>query len=73
MTLLRLCEDLLTRQGVNVRGLAPYELASRALSTSDLANIAGSVFNRTLLSGYESGQRTFVGVFRQGRRPTSAR
>ena len=66
MTLLRLCEDLLTRQGVNVRGLAPYELASRALSTSDLANIAGSVFNRTLLSGYESGQRTFVGVFRQG-------
>ena len=66
MTLLRLCEDLLTRQGVNVRGLAPYELASRALSTSDLANIAGSVFNSTLLSGYESGQRTFVGVFRQG-------
>jgi len=65
MSLLRLCEDLLTRQGVNVRGLSSREVATRALSTSDLANIAGSVFNRTLLQGYESAPRTFVGVFRQ--------
>lgn len=65
MNLLRLCEDLLQRQGVNVRALAPHEIASRALSTSDLANIAGAVFNRTLLQGYESTPRTFVGVFRQ--------
>jgi len=66
MSLLRLCEDLLQRQGVNVRSLSSHEIASRALSTSDLANIAGSVVNRTLLQGYESGTRTFVGVFRQG-------
>jgi hypothetical protein len=66
MTLLRMCEDLLVRQGVSVRGMSPMELAARALSTSDLSNIAGSVMNRTLLMGYESAPRTFVGVFRQG-------
>lgn len=66
MTLLRLCEDLLARQGVNVRGLAPHEIATRALSTSDLADITSSVMNRTLAMGYESSPRTFVGVFRQG-------
>jgi len=65
MSLLRLCEDLLVRQGVNVRGMSSMDLASRALSTSDLANIAGAVFNKTLLAGYESSPRTFVGVFRQ--------
>lgn len=65
MSLLRLCEDLLTRQGVSVRGLSSHEIATRALSTSDLANIAGSVFNRTLLQGYQGAPRTFVGVFRQ--------
>lgn len=66
MSLLRLCEDLLQRQGVDVRSLSSHEIATRALSTSDLANIAGSVVNRTLLQGYESGTRTFAGVFRQG-------
>lgn len=66
MTLLRVCEELVVRQGVSVRGMSPMELAGRALSTSDLAFIAGSLTNRTLLSGYESAPRTFVGVFRQG-------
>lgn len=66
MTLLRLCEDLLQRQGVRVRGMDRMEIATRALSTSDLANITGAVTNRTLLMGYESAPRTFVGVFRQG-------
>ena len=65
MSLLRLSEELLERNGVNTRGMSPHDIATRALSTSDLANIAGSVFNRTLLSGYESAPRTFVGVFRQ--------
>jgi hypothetical protein len=66
MSLIRLCEDLLMRQGVNCRGLSPMEIATRAISTSDLANIAGSTMNRTLRQGYDSGMRTFVGVFRQG-------
>ena len=65
MSLLRLCEDLLGRQGVSTRGMHPQEIATRALSTSDLANITGSVMNRSLLMGYESAPRTFVGVFRQ--------
>lgn len=65
MSLLRLCEDLLARQGVSVRGMSSREIATRALSTSDLANIVGAVTNRTLLAGYENAPRTFVGVFRQ--------
>ncbi|MFT5766743.1 MAG: hypothetical protein ACI9DH_000562 [Halioglobus sp.] len=66
MTLLRISEDILTAGGVNVRGMSSHEIATRALSTSDLASIAGSLVNRTLLQGYESAPRTFVGVFRQG-------
>lgn len=66
MTLLRLCEDLLQREGVNVRHLSSMEMAARALSTSDLVHITGTVTNRTLLNGYESTPRTFVDVFRQG-------
>jgi hypothetical protein len=69
MSLVRLCEDLLQRQGVNCRGLSPMEIATRAISTSDLTNIAGSTMNRTLRQGYDSGRRTFVGVFRQGTAP----
>lgn len=69
MSLVRLCEDLLQRQGINCRGLSPMEIATRAISTSDLSNIAGSTMNRTLRQGYDSGRRTFVGVFRQGTAP----
>jgi len=65
MSLLRISEELLGMQGVSVRGLSQREIATRALSTSDLVNIAGSLTNRTLLSGYETGRRTFVDVFRQ--------
>jgi hypothetical protein len=66
MSLLRLCEELLTMQGVNVRALSPHEIATRALSTSDLAHITSNLVNKTLAAGYESAPRTFVGVFRQG-------
>ena len=66
MSLLRLSEELLQREGVNVRGMSSQEIATRAISTSDLAIIAGSLVNRSLLQGYESAPRTFVGVFRQG-------
>lgn len=65
MSLLRLCEDLLVGEGVSVRGLSSREIATRALTTSDLPNITGSAMNRSLLSGYESAPRTFVGVFRR--------
>ena len=64
MNLTRLCEEILTIGGVSVRGMSHREIATRALSTSDLANIVGAVYNKTLLMGYESAPRTFVGVFR---------
>lgn len=65
-SLLQVCEDLLSLQGVSVRGLSPMDIAARALSTSDLANITSNLVNKTLAAGYESAPRTFVGVFRQG-------
>lgn len=65
MSLLRLSEELLTLRGVNCRGMSPEQIAVRALSTSDLPSILANVMNKTLRAGYESAQRTFVGVFRQ--------
>lgn len=65
MSMMRIAEELLQNQGVNCRGMTPMDLASRALTTSDLPFITGTVMNRTLLQGYESAPRTFVGVFRQ--------
>lgn len=65
MSLLRMSEELLQREGVSTRGMSKRELATRALSTSDLPLIAGSLMNRSLLQGYESSPRTFMGVFRQ--------
>jgi len=65
MTLLRVCEELLVRQGVQTRGLSAMELAGRALSTSDFVGITANTMNRSLLMGYENAPRTFVGVFRQ--------
>lgn len=69
MSLLRLGEELLTAQGINTRGMGRNELVSRALTTSDLPLIAGSVMNRSLLDAYESRNRTFVEVFRQASAP----
>lgn len=65
MSMIRICEDLLARQGVSVRGMSQLQLAERAMSTSDFVGITASITNRSLLIGYESTPRTFVGVFRQ--------
>lgn len=65
MSMVRLCEDLLTLRGVNCRGMSPEQIAVRALSTSDLPAILANVMNKTLRAGYENAPRTFVGVFRQ--------
>jgi hypothetical protein len=65
MTLLRLAEEILTIGGVNCRGMSKREIATRAMSTSDFANILADVTNKTLRTGYDSAPRTFVGVFRQ--------
>lgn len=66
MTLLRVCEELLSRGGISTRGMTPMQITSRALSTSDFVGITANTMNRSLLQGYESAPRTFVGLFRQG-------
>lgn len=61
MSLLRLAEDVLTSQGQDVRGLAPHELAERALhSSSDFVEILANVANKTLRQGYEEAPQTFA-------------
>ena len=61
MSLMRLAEDVLTSQGQNVRGLAPSELAERALhSTSDFVEILANVANKSLRSAYEEAPQTFA-------------
>lgn len=65
MSLVRLCEELLTVRGISCRGMGPEQIAVRALTTSDLPAILANVMNKTLRAGYENAPRTFVGVFRQ--------
>ena len=65
MSMLRLSEELLSLQGVNVRGMSPMQLAARAISTSDLEAITANVANKSLLMGYMATPRTFANVFRQ--------
>lgn len=61
MSLMRMAEEILTSQGQNVRGLAPYELAERALhSSSDFVEILANVANKSLRSAYEEAPQTFA-------------
>lgn len=53
MSLPRLAEEVLRREGVNVRGMAPSEIATRAFhSTSDFANILADASNKRLRQAY---------------------
>jgi phage major head subunit gpT-like protein len=66
MTLLRLAEEILTAQGMNVRGMAPQEIAQRALmSSSEFVNILANVANKTLRMGYEEAPQTFDSFVRR--------
>ncbi len=61
MSLLRLAEEVLTAEGVRVRGLSPMELATRSLmSTSDFANILADVANKRLRMAYEENVPTYT-------------
>lgn len=67
MTLERMAEEVLTKQGVSVRGMSRREIAQTALNlnqrthtTSDFPNILGSTVNRTLRSAYQMQPRTFT-------------
>jgi hypothetical protein len=61
MSLMRLAEEILTSQGQTVRGLAPNELAERALhSSSDFVEILANVANKSLRGAYEEAPQTFA-------------
>ena len=59
-SLLRMAEESLIRSGERVRGLAPMEIASRAmLSTSDFPSIMANVMNKRLRMAYEQSPPTY--------------
>lgn len=61
MSLLRMAEDFLGHEGVNVRGWAPTEIAERALhSTSDFPALMANGMNRRLRMGYEENEPSYT-------------
>jgi hypothetical protein len=53
-SLLRMAEEMLSSSGINCRGMAPIEIAERALhTTSDFPALMASTLNRRLRSAYE--------------------
>lgn len=61
MSLLEMARDTLSAGGVQTRGMAKMELASRAFhSSSDFPYVLANVANKTLRQGYEEAPRTFV-------------
>jgi hypothetical protein len=60
MSLLRLAEECLVATGVSVRGMAPLEIAARAMhTTSDFPAILANVMNKRLRQAYEQSQPTY--------------
>lgn len=60
MSLLRMAEDFLGSEGVNVRGMSAVEIAERSLhSTSDFPALMANAMNRRLRSSYEENQPTY--------------
>jgi hypothetical protein len=67
MSLLRMAEDVLIRDGVSTRGMSAREIAQEAMgigqrgyhSTSDFPILLGETFNRTLRAAYALNPRTF--------------
>ncbi|GER00921.1 hypothetical protein JCM17845_15440 [Iodidimonas gelatinilytica] len=60
MSLMRLAEETLVRENVQVRGMSAVELAERALhTTSDFPNILSNVLNKRLRQAYEESQPSY--------------
>ncbi len=60
MSMLRLAEEILHREGVHVRGLPGMEIAARAMmSTSDFPNILADAFNKRLRQNYIENQPSY--------------
>lgn len=61
MSLIRMAEDVLDSEGVRVRGLAPDEIAKRALqTTSDFSNILSNVLNKRLRQSYDENVPSYT-------------
>lgn len=61
MSLSRLAEEILGREGVAVRGLSRLAIAERALhSTSDFPNILADAFNKRLRNAYIENQPSYT-------------
>lgn len=61
-TVVDVCRELLSFDGVNVNGMTNSQIAARAIaggSTSDFALILGNLTNTTLLSAYEAWPSTW--------------
>lgn len=66
LSLIEMVREILTSEGVRVRGLSRDELATRALhSTSDFPLILSNVTNKTLRAAYETAPRTFAPIARR--------
>lgn len=66
LSLIEMAREILTSEGVRVRGLSRDELATRALhSTSDFPLILSNVTNKTLRAAYETAPRTFAPIARR--------
>lgn len=60
MSLLRMAEEFLGSEGVNVRGWSPNEIAERSLhATSDFPALMANGMNRRLRSAYDENEPTY--------------
>ncbi len=60
MSLLRMAEDFLGSEGINVRGMTAVDIAERSLhSTSDFPALMANAMNRRLRSAYEENQPSY--------------
>lgn len=61
MGLARIAEEVLRREGVSVRGLAPSEIVTRAMhSTSDFAYILADASNKRLRQAYQENVPSYM-------------
>ncbi len=60
MSLLRMAEDVLSGEGIKVRGLPADQIAARALhSTSDFPSLMSNVMNKRLRQSYEENNPSY--------------
>jgi hypothetical protein len=61
MSLVRLAEEVLTREGVKVRGMSASQISERSLhSTSDFPNILVDAINKRLRQAYEENMPSYT-------------